>query len=108
MISSISYTKVTLKKTNFTQWIQETYDFDLIHLDISNTGNTIKQLYKKYSNSLNMRNYGMKALDKKRKALMSATTNKTNIISNDNGNFAVTPRLFPIQLRCIVLTCSGH
>ena len=43
---------VTLKKTNFTQWIQETYNFDLIHLDISNTGNTIKQLYKKYPNSL--------------------------------------------------------
>lgn len=42
---------VTLKKMNFNDWLNQDEEFDLIHLDISNDGNTISSLYNKYPTS---------------------------------------------------------
>ena len=42
---------VTFKKLNFHEWIKEHEDFDLLHLDISNDGNTILEVYEKYPDS---------------------------------------------------------
>lgn len=39
---------VTLIKKDFNDWLNEDEDFDFLHLDISNTGDTIKKIYKKY------------------------------------------------------------
>jgi len=41
---------VTLIKKDFEEWLQIKEDFDLLHLDISNTGKTIKSIYEKYPN----------------------------------------------------------
>ena len=42
---------VTLKKLNFNDWLDQGEEFDLLHLDISNTAETIQTIYKKYPNS---------------------------------------------------------
>jgi len=42
---------VTLIKKDFNEWLKEDEDFDLIHLDISNTGDTIASIHNKYPNS---------------------------------------------------------
>ena len=39
---------VTLVKKDFNQWLREDEDFDLLHLDISNTGEIINKLYDKH------------------------------------------------------------
>ena len=41
---------IELKYLNFNDWVCE--DFDLLHLDISNDGDTIKNLHKKVNNNL--------------------------------------------------------
>lgn len=41
---------VTLVKKDFDRWLEEDEDFDLLHLDISNNGDIIDNLYKKHSN----------------------------------------------------------
>ncbi len=38
---------VTLKKLNFNDWLDQGEEFDLLHLDISNTAETIQTIYKK-------------------------------------------------------------
>jgi len=42
---------VTLKKMNFNEWINLKEDFDLLHLDISNNGDTILNIFKTFPNS---------------------------------------------------------
>lgn len=42
---------VTLIKKDFQKWLEEEEEFDLLHLDISNTGDIIHKIYKKYPNS---------------------------------------------------------
>jgi len=39
---------VTLIKKDFKDWLAEEEDFDLLHLDVSNTGDVINSLYEKY------------------------------------------------------------
>lgn len=39
---------VTLIKKDFKDWLTEEDDFDLLHLDVSNTGDVINSLYEKY------------------------------------------------------------
>ncbi len=41
---------VTLVKEDFNNWLNKKEDFDLLHLDISNTGDIINSLYSKYPN----------------------------------------------------------
>lgn len=41
---------VTLKKLSFDEWLNMHEDFDLLHLDISNTGDTIDTIYSKFPN----------------------------------------------------------
>jgi len=36
---------VTLQKSNFEEWLKVPKDFDLLHVDISNKGDTIERLY---------------------------------------------------------------
>ena len=43
---------VTIRKKDFNIWLTEKENFDLLHLDISNTGDIINKLYTHYSNSL--------------------------------------------------------
>jgi predicted O-methyltransferase YrrM len=40
---------VTLIKKEFNEWLKEGEDFDLLHLDISNNGNTINKIYQQCS-----------------------------------------------------------
>tara|TARA_R110000796_G_scaffold133477_2_gene249073 strand:+ start:26 stop:565 length:540 start_codon:yes stop_codon:yes gene_type:complete len=39
---------VTLVKKSFDEWLNESWDFDLLHLDISNDGDVVDAVYKKY------------------------------------------------------------
>tara|TARA_R110000772_G_C13093689_1_gene418884 strand:- start:99 stop:644 length:546 start_codon:yes stop_codon:yes gene_type:complete len=39
---------VTLVKKDYNDWLQKNEEFDLLHLDISNTGDTINSIYQKY------------------------------------------------------------
>lgn len=41
---------VTIIKKDFNTWLLEQEDFDLLHLDISNTGETIESIYNNYPN----------------------------------------------------------
>ena len=43
---------VTLIKKDFTEWLKSSEEFDLLHLDISNTGDTINTVKSFYPNSL--------------------------------------------------------
>ena len=43
---------VTLVKKDFNKWLEEKENFDLLHLDVSNTGDTISKIYNHYPNSL--------------------------------------------------------
>ena len=43
---------VTFAKKDFKDWLLEYEEFDLLHLDVSNTGDTISKIYSKYPNSL--------------------------------------------------------
>lgn len=36
---------VTLGKKNFDEWLRQSEDFDLLHIDVSNKGDTIERLY---------------------------------------------------------------
>ncbi|KKU82063.1 MAG: O-methyltransferase, family 3 [Parcubacteria group bacterium GW2011_GWA1_47_8] len=36
---------VTLQKKNFEEWLKASEDFDLLHVDVSNKGDTIERLY---------------------------------------------------------------
>ena len=38
-------------RATYYDWLKEDEDFDLLHLDISNTGNTIVNIHNKYPNS---------------------------------------------------------
>jgi hypothetical protein len=54
---------VTLIKKDFNQWLEEDENFDFLHLDISNTGDTIHKIYKKYPNKNIMFEGGIKERD---------------------------------------------
>jgi predicted O-methyltransferase YrrM len=54
---------VTLVKKDFNNWLNENEDFDLLHLDISNTGSTINLIYQKYPNKKVMFEGGIKERD---------------------------------------------
>lgn len=43
---------VSLIKKDFNNWLYENEKFDLLHLDISNTGDTISEIYTYFPNSL--------------------------------------------------------
>jgi predicted O-methyltransferase YrrM len=43
---------VTLIKKDFSEWLASKEEFDLLHLDVSNTGNTIEKIYHKYPNQI--------------------------------------------------------
>lgn len=43
---------VSIVKNDFNKWVEKKESFDLLHLDISNTGSTISKIYKCYPNSL--------------------------------------------------------
>jgi hypothetical protein len=45
---------VTVKEKNFYDWIKTPESFDLLHVDISNTGETIKCLYENLKNKNNV------------------------------------------------------
>lgn len=45
---------VTIIKKDFNDWLNEKEKFDLLHLDISNTGDIIQSIYNHYPNSLIM------------------------------------------------------
>jgi hypothetical protein len=56
---------VTLKKMNFYEWIENyNEDFDLLHLDISNDGDIIETVCKKYPNKVIVFEGGSKERDK--------------------------------------------
>jgi predicted O-methyltransferase YrrM len=41
---------VTLVKKDLNKWLEKNEDFDLLHLDVSNTGDIIEKIYLKYPN----------------------------------------------------------
>jgi len=44
---------VTLSKKDFKEWLKNMEDFDLLHVDVSNHGDTIKLLYNKVKDKVN-------------------------------------------------------
>lgn len=54
---------VTLIKKDFNNWLNENEDFDLLHLDISNTGDTINSIYQKHPNKKVIFEGGIKERD---------------------------------------------
>jgi predicted O-methyltransferase YrrM len=54
---------VSLIKKDFDTWLESEEEFDLLHLDISNTGDTITKIHKAYPNSLILFEGGTKERD---------------------------------------------
>jgi predicted O-methyltransferase YrrM len=53
-IDSYGLTKyVTLSKVDFKEWLKDPEDFDLLHVDVSNHGDTIKSLYEAVKDRVN-------------------------------------------------------
>jgi predicted O-methyltransferase YrrM len=44
---------ITLSKKNFDEWLKQPEDFDLLHIDISNKGDTIERLYEAVKDQIN-------------------------------------------------------
>jgi predicted O-methyltransferase YrrM len=44
---------VTLSKKNFDEWLKQPEDFDLLHVDVSNKGDTIERLYEVVKDQIN-------------------------------------------------------
>lgn len=54
---------VSLVKKDFNTWLDSKEEFDLLHLDVSNTGDTITKIYKAYPDSLILFEGGTKERD---------------------------------------------